>query len=142
MKKHLILVFAVLLIALMMVGSVQASKPQYFYLEKDCTDQTVTYCFLQNAYPDDLFDILEGGIVDYLGPVFANPQGKLSSEVILWSADYNSSVTGHFRWVGDHGYFTLRRGTGALEGLHAVGRIEWIEGYIFSLEGTYHFENK
>jgi hypothetical protein len=35
--------------------------------------------------------------------------------------------------VSDHGYFTLRQGEGTLAGLHAVGRIDW-------LEGTYHLD--
>ena len=37
-------------------------------------------------------------------------------------------------------YFTLRQGEGTLAGLHAVGRIEWLEGDTFSLEGTYHLD--
>jgi hypothetical protein len=37
-------------------------------------------------------------------------------------------------------YFTLRQGEGMLAGLHAVGRIDWLEGDTFSLEGTYHLD--
>jgi len=125
-----------LLVALMVTMAAQADPPEYLYFEKDCSSDP---CIIQDA----TLPILNGGTVAYLGPVEReNPHGfyHISSEVLLSSADGLHTVTGHFRWVGDHGYFTLRRGTGDLVGLHARGLIEWKEGTIYSLTGTYHFE--
>lgn len=61
-------------------------------------------------------------------------------EVVLTTPNGDGKVYGQVRQVGDHGYFTLRQGEGTLAGLHAVGRIEWLEGDTFSLEGTYHLD--
>ena len=42
--------------------------------------------------------------------------------------------------VSDHGYFTLGQGEGTLAGLHAVGRVDWLAGDVFSLAGTCHLD--
>jgi hypothetical protein len=60
--------------------------------------------------------------------------------VVLTTPDEYGKVHGQVRWVGDHGYFTLRQGEATLAGLHAVGRIDWLEGDTHPLEGTYHLD--
>ncbi|MGW8181764.1 MAG: hypothetical protein ACWGQW_23790 [bacterium] len=136
MKKLLVMVLVVLLTALVLTV-VEASTPEYFYLEKVCSDPESPFCDLQNADP---FTNLNGGMIEYLS--CAPATDKFLCAVELTTADEQGTVAGRVRWVSDHGYFTLRRGTGTLAGLHAVGRIELLneDTGTFSLEGTYHIE--
>lgn len=134
MKKLLICNVAALLLVLTVV-SVYASPPEYFYLEKVCSDPDSPFCDLQNAVP---LVGLNDGQIEYL--TCASAPDKWLCEVVLTTADGEGTVYGRVRWVSDHGYFTLRRGEGTLAGLHAVGRIDWLEGDTFSLEGTYHVD--
>jgi hypothetical protein len=115
--------------------SAYATPPDYFYLEKVCADPDSAFCDLQNADP---FAGLNGGEIEYL--TCAPASDKFLCEVILTTADGEGAVSGRVRWVSDHGYFTLGHGTGELAGLHAVGRIDWLEGDTYSLEGTYHLD--
>jgi hypothetical protein len=141
MKKFLIVGTFALLVSLLAVVMVQAAPPQPFYLEKVCDyPPNVPLCGLQGADLTSPYAVLNGGAVEYLGPVeFENAAGiyVISSEVLLTAPD-GSTVSGHFVWVADSGYFTLRQGTGALAGFHAQGVIEWKEGVVYSLTGTYH----
>lgn len=134
MKKLVICGVAALLLVLSAV-SAYASTPDYFYLEKVCSDPDSPFCDLQNADP---FVGLNGGQVEYL--TCAPAPEKFLCEVVLTMADREGKAYGQVRWVSDHGYFTLRQGEGTLTGLHAVGRIDWLEGDTFSLEGTYHVD--
>jgi hypothetical protein len=134
MKKLLVMALAILSITLV-VTAVEASKPDYFYLEKVCPDPDSPFCDLQAAEP---FTGLNGGQIEYLS--CAPATDKWLCEVVLTTKSGDGSVSGRVRWVSDHGYFTLRRGTGSLAGLHAVGRIDWLHDDTFSLEGTYHVE--
>jgi len=132
MKKLVICGVAALLLVLTVV-SAYASPPTYFYLEKVCSDPDSPFCDLQNADP---FTDLNEGQIEYL--TCAPHPDKYLCEVVLTTANGDGKVYGRVRWVSDHGYFTLRRGEGTLAGLHAVGRIGWLEGDTFSLKGTYH----
>jgi hypothetical protein len=134
MKKLAICGVAVLLLVLSVVPA-YASPPDYFYLEKVCSDPDSPFCDLQNADP---FVGLNGGQIEYL--TCAPVPDKFLCGVALTTANEDGKVYGQVRWVSDHGYFTLRRGEGTLAGLHAVGRIDWLEGDTFSLEGTYHLD--
>jgi hypothetical protein len=134
MKKLVICGVAALLLVLT-VASTYAMSPSYFYVEKVCWDPDSPFCDLQNADP---FTGLNGGQLEYL--TCAPAPDKWLCEVELTTASGEGTVSGRVRWVSDHGYFTLRHGTGTLAGLHAVGRIDWLEGDTFSLEGTYHIE--
>jgi len=134
MKKLAICGVAVLLLVLSVVPA-YASPPDYFYLEKVCSDPDSPFCDLQNADP---FTDLNGGQIEYL--TCAPAPDKWLCEVAFTTADEEGKVYGQVRWVSDHGYFTLRQGEGTLAGLHAVGRIDWLEGDTFSLEGTYHVD--
>jgi hypothetical protein len=134
MKKLVICGVAALLLMLS-VASAYASPPDYFYLEKVCSDPDSPFCDLQNADP---FTGLNGGQIEYL--TCAPAPVKSLCEVVLTTANEDGKVYGQVRWVSDHGYFTLRQGEGTLTGLHAVGRIDWLEGDTFSLEGTYHLD--
>jgi hypothetical protein len=133
MKKLVICGVAALLLVLTVV-SAYASPPDYFYLEKVC-DPDAPFCDLQNANP---FTGLNGGLIEYL--TCAPALDKFLCKVVLTTANWDGKVYGQVRWVSDHGYFTLRQGEGTLAGLHAVGRIDWLEGDAFSLEGTYHLD--
>ena len=141
MRKLLIVGMFALLVPLLAVMTAQAAPPQPFYLEKVCDyPPGVPLCGLQGADVSGPYAMLNGGTVEYLGPAeFENPAGIyiISSEVLLTGAD-GSTITGHFTWVADSGYFTLRQGTGALAGFHAQGVIQWKEGAVYSLTGTYH----
>jgi hypothetical protein len=134
MRKLVICGVAVLLFVLTVV-SAYASPPEYFYLEKVCADPDSPFCDLQNADP---FTGLNGGQIEYL--TCAPAPDKWLCAVMLTTADGDGAVSGRVRWVGDRGYFTLGHGTGTLAGLHSVGRIDWLEGDTFSLEGTYHLD--
>ena len=134
MKKLVICGVAALLLVLPVV-SAYASTPDYFYLEKVCSDPDSPFCDLQNADP---FADLNGGLIEYL--TCAPHPDKWLCEVVFITANGDGAVYGRVRWVSDHGYFTLRQGNGTLAGLHAVGRIDWLEGDTFSLEGTYHLD--
>jgi hypothetical protein len=133
--KKLVICGAVALLLALTVVSAYASPPDTFYLEKVCPDPESPFCDLQNADP---FTDLNGGQIEYL--TCAAAPDKWLCEVVLTTADTEGTVYGRVRWVSDHGYFTLRRGEGTLAGLHAVGRIDWLEGDTFSLEGTYHVD--
>ena len=126
MKKLLICCVAALLLVLTVV-SVYASPPDYFYLEKVCSDPDSPFCDLQNADP---LDDLNGGQIEY--KTCASAPDKFLCKVVLTTANGDGMVYGRVRWVSDHGYFTLRRGEGTLAGLHAVGRIDWKEDSTFS----------
>lgn len=132
MKKLIVMALVILLLT-MVVAAVEASKPDYFYLEKDCVDSPI--CDLQNADP---FTNLNGGQLEYLS--CAPATDKFLCAVALTTGSGDGAVSGRVRWVSDHGYFTLRQGTGSLAGLHAVGRIDFLYDRTFSLEGTYHVE--
>lgn len=134
MKKLVIYSVAAMLLMLA-VGPVFASPPEYFYLEKVCSDPESPFCALQAADP---LTTLNGGQIEYL--TCAPAPDKFLCEVVLTTLDGDGKVYGRVRWVSDHGYFTLRQGEGTLAGLHAVGRIEWVSGDTFSLEGTYHLD--
>jgi hypothetical protein len=134
MKKLVICGVAALLLVLAVV-SAYASPPDYFYLEKVCSDPDSPFCDLQNAEP---FANLNGGQVEYLA--CAPVPDKWLCEVVFTTVDGDGKIYGQVRWVSDHGYFTLRQGEGTLTGLHAVGRIDSVEGDTFSLEGTYHLD--
>jgi hypothetical protein len=138
MKKLLVMALVILLIMLV-VAVVEASKPEYFYLEKVCSDPESSFCVLQNAYP---FENLNGGLIEYLSCAPATDKFLCAVELTTGSDYEDGSVSGRVRFVSDHGYFTLRQGTGSLAGLHAVGRIELLseETGTFSLEGSYHVE--
>ena len=131
--KKLVICGVVTLLLVLSVVSAYASPPSYFYLEKVCSDPYSPFCDLQNADP---FTGLNEGLIEYL--TCAPAPDKWLCEVILTTANGDGAVSGRVRWVSDHGYFTLGRGTGTLAGLHAVGRIDWLEGDTFSLKGTYH----
>jgi len=133
MRRLVICSVAALLLVLLTVVSVYASPPEPFYLEKVCSDPDSPFCDLQNADP---FTGLNEGLIEYL--TCAPAPDKWLCEVILTTANGDGAVSGRVCWVSDHGYFTLGRGTGTLAGLHAVGRIDWLEGDTFSLKGTYH----
>jgi hypothetical protein len=134
MRKLVISSVAALLLVLTVV-SAYASPPVYFYLEKVCSDPESPFCDLQNADP---FAGLSGGQIEYL--TCAPVPDKWLCSVVLTTANKDGAVSGRVRWVSDHGYFTLGHGTGTLAGLHAVGRIDLLEGETFSLEGTYHLD--
>jgi hypothetical protein len=134
MKKLVICGVAVLLLVLPIV-SVYASPPDDFYLEKVCPDPDSPFCDLQSADP---FADLNGGQIEYL--TCAPASDKWLCKVVLTTADEEGAVYGRVSWVSDHGYFTLRRGEGTLAGLHAVGRVDWLEGDTYSLTGTYHVD--
>jgi len=134
MRRLVICGVAALLLVLTVV-STYASPPDYFYLEKVCSDPDSPFCDLQNADP---FTGLNEGRIEYL--TCAPAPDKWLCAVLLTTATGDGAVSGRVRWVSDHGYFTLGHGTGTLAGLHAVGRIDWLEGDTFSLEGTYHLD--
>ena len=134
MKKLIVMALVILLITLV-VAAVEASKPDYFYLEKVCADPDSPFCDLRAANP---FTDLNGGQLEYLS--CAPATDKFLCAVVLTTESGDGAVSGRVRWVSDHGYFTLRQGTGSLAGLHAVGRIDFLYDRTFSLEGTYHVE--
>jgi hypothetical protein len=133
MKKLVFCGVAALLLVLTIV-SVYALPTDHFYLEAVCSDPDSPFGDLQNADP---FTGLNGGQIEYL--TCACPD-KWLCEVVLTTANGDGKVYGRVRLVRDHGYFTLRRGEGSLEGLHAMGRMDWLEGDIISLEGTYRLD--
>jgi hypothetical protein len=145
MKKRILIIIFLLLVALLAANTVQASSPQYFYLEKTC-DQPNS-CLLHDAIPP--FDVLNGGRIYYFDHAyFENPAGimKESAAVLLTSADGQHSLLGSVSWVlrdGDfRGRYTISQGTGVLEGVHAIGKVEVLswDTWTFSLTGTYHVE--
>ena len=133
MKKLVFCGVAALLLVLTIV-SVYAAPADHLYLEAVCSDPNSPFCDQQNADP---FTALNEGQIEYL--TCACPD-KWLCEVVLTTANGDGLVYGRFRLVKDHGYFTLRLGEGSLAGLHAIGRIDWLEGDKISLEGTYRLD--
>ena len=140
MKKVLAVGLVTLLVSLMPVVPASATAPQHFSLVKVC-DYAPDECGVQDATGP--FAVLKGGVVKYLGPNVGTPNAhgllKINSEVLLVSADGNSTLSGHFVFSGDQGHFTLYDGKGALTGITAqgsIGTISW-EGWLFSLDGVY-----
>ena len=136
MKKLLISGMVALLVGLMVTMAVQAAPPQPLDFEKDCFSTFPPLCTIQNS----TLSILEGGTLEYLGPVLGNPHGFIVSSEVLLEVDGGTAM-GHATFVLDHGYFTFRQGTGSLEGFHARGEIGPPDAnFVFALTGTYHFK--
>lgn len=139
MKRLLLVTVLVFLVALSVSAVALANPPQDFSLKKVCDlPPDVPSCRIIDATGP--FSVLNGGLITYQDRAyFENKAGVFEiARVVIASEDGSSSVTGQIRWVKDHGYFTLGKGTGALSRLHAVGEIQWLEGATFSLSGTYH----
>jgi hypothetical protein len=132
-------------LALLMPAAATAGPPQDFSFQKDCPGAE-PYCVIHDASAP--FELLDGMAVWYVGP--GNP-GKmvgdltyLSYEVTIGPSQDEILATGHFRWLGTKGSWTIRDGTGPLEGLHAEGAMAFVgcdaAGYVctYELTGRYH----
>lgn len=144
MKRLLLISLVVLLVALSVAAVAMAKPPEAFYLQKFCDGSAgVDACRLQNLQPADPFSLLEGGRIVYDDhALFENRAGVLieSATIYLETADGEVVARGHVSWVNDRGYYTFSKGMGPLAGFHARGEVHWVEGVLFELPGTYHFE--
>lgn len=137
MKRLLISGMVALLIALMVTMAVQAAPPDPLLFQKDCSSGFPPSCTI----PTSTLAILEGGTLTYDGLIDLTRM-FISSEVELVALD-GSTAMGHFVFIGDHGYFTFRPGTGNLAGFHAQGEIGPPDAsWVFPLTGTYHFDSR
>ena len=126
-------------------GGVGASEPQSFSFEKDCTGAN-PYCVIHDASAP--FTFLNGMVVTYDGP--GNPGhmvgdlAYLSQEVTIGPNAGVALATGHFRWLGTRGSWTIRHGVGALAGFHAAGAMSFGgcagDTCTYALTGTYHID--
>jgi hypothetical protein len=124
-------------------GGVAGGEPQPFSFEKDCTGAN-PYCVIHDASAP--FESLNGMRVWYDGP--GNPGhmigdlAYLSQEVTIGPAIDAALATGHFRWHGTSGSWTLRQGVGPFAGFHAVGEMSFVsctgDTCTYALSGTYH----
>lgn len=85
----------------------------------------------------------------YHGPGLAGKivRGELvfiSMEVTIGPSAEVVWATGHFRWLGTHGSWTIRRGVGPLAGLYAQGEMSFVgcsgDVCTFALTGSYHID--
>ncbi len=139
MKRLLLVTVLVLLVALSVTAVALAAPPEGFSMKKVCDlPPDIPACRIIEATGP--FSVLNGGRITYQDRAyFENTVGVFEvARVVLSSEDLSSSVTGQIRWVKDHGYFTLGKGTGDLSRIHASGDIQWLEEVTFSLSGTYH----
>lgn len=144
-KLALFVVPIAIVLSTLLPGVVAAREPQPFSFEKDCPG-TEPYCVIHDASAP--FEFLDGMSVWYVGPGLG---GKvigdrmfISYEVVIGPSADAFLATGHFRWLGDHGSWTIRRGVGQLAGLHAEGEMSFVgcvdETCTFVLTGTYHID--
>jgi hypothetical protein len=126
-------------------GGVAGSGPQSFSFEKDCTGAN-PYCVIHDASAP--FEFLDGMSVWYDGP--GNPGHMvgdlpyLSQEVTIGPTADVVLATGHFRFLGTRGSWTIRQGDGPLDGFHATGAMSGVscagETCTYALTGTYHVD--
>jgi hypothetical protein len=147
MKKVLSISLVGLLLALLASTIAQASPPENFYLTKICPSlDNPNACDIQ--YADSPFEHLVGGQIIYFDRVYwENPAGHEFeiARVEVTTGDDTGQAIGQIRWIKDYGLFTFGQGSGSLAGLHANGRVEFVEitddgRYVFSLTGTYHID--
>ena len=74
----------------------------------------------------------------YTGPF---PRSRLSSEVLLVTPGETGTATGHctLSFVSALGTCTFARGTGTLDGFHAILTVSTSDWETFLWQGTYHF---
>lgn len=146
MKRILTASLIGLLLAMLVTTLAQASSPEYFSLEKVCPSlDNPNACDIQSADP---ISQLAGGQIIYFDRVYwENPAGHLFeiARVEVTTGDGSGQATGQIRWIKDHGLFTIGQGSGSLAGLHATGRVEFVDiandgRWLFSLTGTYHID--
>jgi hypothetical protein len=133
MKK--IAIFILIFMAFFSVESTHATPPDYFYVEIVCENSDDLECTLQNATP---FTTLNSGNITFYQ--CDRISKNWSCDVDLITADGNGSVSGRLRWTNTSGSFTLEKGQGTLNGLHAVGDINKINESIYAFIGTYHVD--
>ena len=134
-----------LALAAVTAGGAGASEPQSFSFEKDCTGAD-PYCVIHDASAP--FEFLNGMVVWYYGP--GNPGhmvgdlAKLSQEVTIGPSPDVALATGHVRWLGTRGSWTIRQGVGPLAGFHATGAMSFVgcagDTCTAALTGTYHID--
>jgi hypothetical protein len=144
MKKRILTLTFVILVALLAAMTVQASTPQELYLEKTCSAET--YCDIHDAHGP--FEILNGGRIYYYDHnYFENPAGisKETAKIEIISADGKHSLIGNVTWVWREEFkarYIIYAGTGDLVGMHASGNVNLLSSdtWTFSLTGIYHIE--
>jgi hypothetical protein len=134
-----------LALAALTAGGAGASEPQPFSFEKDCTGAN-PFCVIHHASAP--FTFLNGMVVTYDGP--GNPGhmvgdlAYLSQEVTIGPSADVDLATGHFRWLGTRGSWTIRHGVGLLAGFHATGAMSFVgcvgETCTYALTGSYHVD--
>jgi hypothetical protein len=134
-----------LALAAVTAGAAGASQPQSFSFEKDCTGAN-PYCVIHDASAP--FGFLDGMRVWYDGP--GNPGHMvgdlpyLSQEVTIGPTADVVLATGHFRFLGTRGSWTIRQGNGRLDGFHATGAMSGVscagDTCTYALTGTYHID--
>jgi hypothetical protein len=134
-----------LVLSTLVPGVAAAAGPRPFAFQKDCpADQA--YCTIHDATAP--FAFLDGMKVWYVGPGLGGITKKDGDLYLSYGVTIGPTVdevlaTGHFRWLGTHGSWTIRGSVGRLSGLHAEGRMSILgcdaAGYIctFGLAGTY-----
>jgi hypothetical protein len=134
-----------LALAAVTAGAAGASQPQSFSFEKDCP-RADPYCVIHDASAP--FAFLNGMVVSYNGPGnpghVAGDLAKLSQEVTIGPTADVVLATGHFRWVGTRGSWTIRQGAGRLAGFHATGAMSFVgcvnDTCTYALTGAYHVD--
>jgi len=141
-RRAVILLVLVSLLIVVMGAAANASPGQAFYLEKSCTD----VCEITHA--EGPFNVLIGEMINYQDRVLReNPSGHfLETARITVVDDVGNTLLGQIRFKDVAGHFTITKGTGAFQGVHANGTIVFKEvaadgRWVYALEGTYHFEN-
>lgn len=144
MKRRAVILLVLVSLLVSAVGATaQASPKEGFYLEKSCSDVECVITVAEGPFAD-----LVGEIVEYQDRVLGENPGGHFFEIARITVDDGEGTTlrGQIRWKDDHGLFTISKGTGDMQGLHASGTINYLydeDGRsVFSLDGTYHFAGK
>jgi hypothetical protein len=144
--RSLTLLLATIALALstLAAGAAAASEPEAFSFQKDCAGANL-FCTIHDATAP--FTFLNGMTVWYVGPgqvgkTVRDGRTFISYGVTIGPSAAAGVATGHFRWQGTHGSWTLHGSGGQLAGFHAEGEMSFVDCVgdtcTFALTGWYH----
>ncbi len=125
-------------------GVASANERDVFAFQKDCVGVDM-FCTIHSA--TDPFTSLNGMTVWYGGPGQPGTTVRDGRTFISYGVTIGPSAdvvlaTGHFRWLGTHGSWTIRGVAGSLTGVHAEGDMTFVgcvgDTCTFALTGAYH----
>lgn len=144
--RSLALRVTTLVMVLGMAGSgiALADERDVLAFQKDCVGVD-PFCTIHSA--TDPFTSLNGMVVWYCGPGQPGKTVRDGRTFISYGVTIGPSpevvlATGHFRWLGTHGSWTIRGVGGGLADMHAEGDMTFVgcvgDTCTFALTGAYH----